>query len=119
MQKILEVTKVNVVSTRSLPPILKITATGTVPTAGWANPQLVPYTYIQAPPDGIYDFDFVADPPEDIVAQVVTPIQANYQWRNSPAGLKGIRIHASTNSVVFRFEPVESDCESQKQSIAT
>jgi hypothetical protein len=43
----------------------QITASGTVPSAGWSNPQLAPYTYVQAPPDGIYDFDFVATPPKE------------------------------------------------------
>ncbi|WP_277878059.1 hypothetical protein [Leptolyngbya sp. FACHB-261] len=32
-------------------------------------------TYVRAPPDGIYSFDLVATPPEDISAQVISPIQ--------------------------------------------
>jgi hypothetical protein len=118
MQKILEVAEVKVISLRSFPPTLQITATGTVPAAGWTNPRLVPYTYIQAPPDGIYDLDFVANPPNGIVAQVITPIEALYAWRNAPVGLKGIRVHASTNSVVFLLSQAEPDCKQEQQSIA-
>jgi hypothetical protein len=109
MQKILEVTEIKVASLRTFPPILQITAMGKVPTPGWTNPQLVPYTYIQAPPDGIYDFDFVADLPDEVVIQVITPMAASYQWRSPPAGLKGIRVHASVNSLVFRLDEVEYD----------
>jgi hypothetical protein len=38
----------------------------TVPSAGWKNLQLIPYLYPIAPPDGIYEFDFVATPPPDV-----------------------------------------------------
>lgn len=84
----------------SFPPQLRITASGTVPTADWTNPQLLPRTYIQAPPDDIYDFDFVADPPAGVAAQVVTPIKATFLWQSFPSELKGVRIHAATNEQV-------------------
>lgn len=52
MQKILEVTEVRVASLRILPQQDQISATGTVSSSGWSNPQLIPYTYIQPPPMG-------------------------------------------------------------------
>ena len=60
-QQIMLVAKVALVTVNSTH--LLITATGQVPMPGWSNPELVPYIYIQAPPDGIYDFDFVGEPP--------------------------------------------------------
>jgi hypothetical protein len=99
-KSILEVTEVRLLVLKSFPPQLQIAASGTVPTSGWSNPQLVPYNYVQAPPDGIYDFDFVATPPQDIVTEVITPIRAQYTWPTFPQELVGVRIHSSTNSKV-------------------
>jgi hypothetical protein len=98
------VNQINLAILESFPPQLRITALGTVASAGWTNPQLLPRTYIQAPPDDIYDFDFVADPPAGIVAQVVTPIAATYVWPSLPSGLKGVRIHSATNEQVALIE---------------
>ena len=102
-KSILEVTQVSLSVLKSFPPQLQIVASGTVPTTGWSNPLLVPYTYIQAPPDGIYDFVFVATPPQDVVAEVITPIRAQYIWPTFPQELVGVRIHSSTNSKVVLF----------------
>jgi hypothetical protein len=84
---------------KSNPPKLSIKASGRVSTAGWSAPELVPYVYVQAPPDGIYDFGFVAQPPppERIVAQVVSPISPSLVLEKMPAGLLGVRIHAASN----------------------
>ena len=98
MEKILEVAEIELAVLESFPPKLRITASGTVPTGGWSNPKLDPYIYIQAPPNGIYDFNFVADPPEGVATQVITPIEAVYTWEHFPEGVKGIRVHASQNS---------------------
>jgi hypothetical protein len=99
-ESILEIAEVNLFVLKSFPSQLQIVASGIAPTSGWSNPQLVPYTYVQAPPDGIYDFDFVATPPQDIVAEVITPIRAQYIWPIFPQELSGVRIHTSTNSQV-------------------
>lgn len=98
MEKILEVTEIALAVLESFPPKLRITTSGTVPTGGWSNPKLDPYIYIQAPPDGIYDFDFVADPPEGVATQVISPIEAIYIRENLTPDVKGVRIHASQNS---------------------
>ncbi len=98
MQKILEIINVHISILESFPPQLRIVASGNVPAEGWSNPTLVPYIYIQPPPDGIYDFDFFADPPEGVAAQVISPIEAVHVWKSFPEGLKGVRIHASQNS---------------------
>lgn len=84
---------------KSKPPKLSIGASGRVPTAGWSAPELVPFVYVQSPPDGIYDFDFVAQPPppDNIVAQVVSSISASLVLEKIPSGLRGVRIHAASN----------------------
>lgn len=103
-KKILEVRKVKLSILESLPLQLNITAFGTVPTSGWEDAELIPYVYIQPPPDGIYDYDFVAQPPAQPVPQVITPIVANKLQllpdRLEGVGFKGVRIHASLNSQV-------------------
>ena len=98
MEKILEVAEIELAVLESFPPKLRITASGTVPTGGWSNPKLDPYIYIQAPPNGIYDFNFVADPPEGVATQVISPIEAIFIMENLTSDVKGVRIHASQNS---------------------
>jgi hypothetical protein len=109
MQKILEITELNVSILESFPPQLKVLAKGTVPSAGWTNPQLIPYVYIQAPPDGIYDFDFVATPPKGVAAQVVSPIRVSATLPGQ--GVKGIRVHASLNAKEILLNTEESPCK--------
>jgi hypothetical protein len=55
--------------------------------------------YVQAPPDGIYDFDFVARPPTGMAIQVILPIFAGINVEHFPADLRGVRVHASNNAV--------------------
>ncbi|NJR61810.1 MAG: hypothetical protein HC769_25070 [Cyanobacteria bacterium CRU_2_1] len=108
MQKILEITEINVAILESFPVQLQVTVLGTVPSTGWSNPQLIPYSYVQAPPDGIYDFDFVATPPREISAQVISPIRARTILFQE--GVKGIRVHASLNFKEFLLEPEDASC---------
>jgi hypothetical protein len=104
-QPVLEVTEIKLVTLRTFPPRLKISVSGTVSSRGWSYPQLVPSVYIKAPPDGIYDFDFVATPPDGVAAQVITPIGATYTWQTLPQNLKGVRVHAATNCQVALLTP--------------
>ena len=94
-QKVLEVTDLAVHVVESFPPQLHVSVFGTTPSPGWTNPHLVPFTYVQAPPDGIYDFDFVATPPTGIVTKVISPIRLQADLPGE--GVNGIRIHASLN----------------------
>lgn len=99
-KKVLEVQDVQLSVLESFPPQLQITAVGTVPTGGWENAELIPYIHIQPPVDGVYDYDFVAESPAGIVVQVVTPIKASFRLESIPDNLKGVRIHASSNTLV-------------------
>ena len=65
LQLILEVMDIHLRIFESFPPQIQVTVTGAVPSRGWSHPQLLPYTYVQPPPDGIYDYDFVAAPPPE------------------------------------------------------
>jgi hypothetical protein len=105
MEKILEVTEVKLGILESFPPQLSISASGLASTPGWSNPELKPHVFIQPPPDGIYDFDFVADRPTEIVPQHVVPIEAGFVMRTFPETLKGVRIHASQNSKTALLNP--------------
>ena len=97
--KVLEVKDVRLTVYRSIPPKLLIEADGIVPTTGYTDPELIEYIYKQPPPDGIYDFDFVATPPQGGSADVLSPISASYLLVPIPKGLKGVKVHASWNSV--------------------
>jgi hypothetical protein len=83
--------------TRSLPPILSITAIGEVSSLGWSGAELSPYIYIEPPADGLWDFDFVAVPPSGFAGQQMCAISA--QWEGeAESWVKGVRIHSKTNS---------------------
>jgi hypothetical protein len=95
-EKILEVQDILVVLENN-PPVLIMKASGTVTSSGWKNPKLVPHSFDPPPPDGIYDFDFLAEEPSDISLPVVIPIEATLKLESIPDNLKGIRIHAGNS----------------------
>lgn len=98
-KKILTVLDVKLAIKKSNPPNLFIVAHGEVTTTGWSNGQLIPYVYITPPKDGIYEFDFVADPPTGISGQMISPINAECVWPDFPSDLNGVKVYASTNSI--------------------
>ena len=93
-QLVLEITAIETVREESVSLQVQSTVYGTVPSTGWVQPRLAPYSYVQVPPDGIYEFDFVACPPPGGAAKMMTPIRATVVW---PPGARGIRVYASTN----------------------
>jgi hypothetical protein len=78
--------------------LIFISAVGETRTSGWKDPQLDPFIYVQPPPDGIQDFNFVATPPSGVSLPVLTPIATFKAWKNPPSWVKGVRIHAEINS---------------------
>jgi hypothetical protein len=94
-QLVLEITAIETVREEGVARQVRSTVYGTVPSTGWVQPRLAPYTYVQAPPDGIYEFDFVAFPPQGGAAKMMTPIRTTVVW---PPGARGIRVYASTNA---------------------
>lgn len=76
---------------------------GKVNSGGWSNPQLVPFQYIQPPPDGIYDYNFVAVPPSGPSAGAFGNIELVNLLGAIPAEMKGVRIHAATSNIEYVF----------------
>jgi hypothetical protein len=118
VEKIREVTEVHVAVLESFPPKLRIAATGTVPTGGWSNGTLRPHIHIQPPPDGIHNFDFIADPPTGPAPQVISPIQATYTWEELPEGVKGMRVHASENAKTVQLDVARPDRQPNRVILA-
>ncbi|WP_201722771.1 hypothetical protein [Caulobacter sp. BP25] len=79
-------------------PKLEIAALGEVTSSGWTNPRLSPVFYVSPPPDGIWDFEFQADPPHGISGQVILPVGAIYAGV-TPDWCKGVRVHAASNAI--------------------
>jgi len=108
-----EVTSADIRIAKRLPPQAFIIAKGVVRTLGWTNGRLKPYIYVQPPPDGIYDFDFVATPPNGPAGDALAPIVSEEYVMPLPRGFRGIRIHAETNKMEF-FPITRQDGESEK-----
>ena len=81
------------------PRIVLISAYGTTNTSGWSHFRLQPYIYVQPPPDGIWDFVFVADPPSGVSLDVISHASATYVWTLGKSDFKGVRVHSATNTV--------------------
>ena len=96
-KKIYQITSMDLHILKSLPPILVIQADGEVRSAGWTGGELNPYIYVKPPADGYYEFDFVAQPPPEAGADVISTISARFAWPNFPTDLKGIKIYGRTN----------------------
>lgn len=121
MQRVLEVTSVELSLVKTKPPQIHIVTHGTVPTSGWKQPRLSPWFYIRPPDDGIQDFDFVADAPTGIVLPVITPIVGEATIPRDPAdywgpgkALHGVRIHARSSTREATF----GDAEELAQAIS-
>jgi hypothetical protein len=102
--KILETVSIDLQILKREPPILDIIAIGNVTSSGWKHGRLVPYIYITPPADGIYEFDFVAEPPTGPALTVILPIVAQGQWEDFPPDLKGVKIYSSSNSLVATLD---------------
>jgi hypothetical protein len=114
MQRVLEITSVDISLVKTKPPQIHVVAHGTVPTSGWKNPELSPWFYIRPPDDGIQDFDFAAEEPDGISLDVITCICAEFTIPADPTDfwgpgkpLVGVRIHARTNSREALFGAAE------------
>ena len=77
-----------------------VQATGEVPTAGWADPQL------EGPRlgDGILHFNFVAESPEASVPQVITGISADQSVQLGPRP-QDVTVHAEGNEMSVQLPP--------------
>jgi len=97
-QLIYSVNDVELAILKSDPPQLSISAKGETRTGGWTNPELVEIIYVTPPADGIYEYEFVATPPDGPSTTALTPIEAETVRHSIPKELKGVRVKAETNS---------------------
>lgn len=102
---IFEVQKVEFSTMEGKPESLRVIVTGIAASVGWSDPELLEHVYIQAPEDGMYGFDFVAVPPSGIVAQVLTPITAEFIYARIPSGFNGVKISAKQGTFEARYTP--------------
>jgi hypothetical protein len=79
---------------------IEMTASGSVPGAGYKNPGFLKRILYATPKDGIYEMDVVADRPAAPGAAAATPIEARGPWEHPNDGVKGVRFIAKDNSVV-------------------
>ncbi|GAB6263214.1 hypothetical protein PSSHI_34580 [Photobacterium sp. R1] len=97
--KLFQVNDIEMLYLKTNPPQLEIKVAGFASTLGWDNVRLNPFVYVVAPLDGIYEFDFVATPPEGFAAEAIMPVEANFIMQSVPSDLKGIRVYASSNQL--------------------
>lgn len=94
---------VETVSGRLQEPEALISVRGTANSGGWSSPTLKAVQYIQAPPDGIYDFSLVAQKPSGMATMVMTPIEVKDFQLTAGSDMKGVRVLAQENSITLRF----------------
>mgnify|MGYP001809911433 CR=1 FL=1 len=99
MKQVFSISEVNVCRHDIITgPCIHVSAAGSVNTSGWSGITLAPRYYIQPPADGLWDFDLIGDPPSGPVLQVPVPVAACGIY-SMPEWLKGVRVHAVSNSV--------------------
>ena len=88
---------------------ITVMATGLVNTGGWSDAELAAWSYISPPEDGILDFDLVARmPPDDaMVTMAFEDVSASIAGP-MPPWVRGIRVHASTNSTEVLLDAIPS-----------
>ena len=89
---------------KSHPPQLQIVAEGTVSSTGFTDAMLDETIYIDPPADGVYEYSFVATPPEEAGAPLMTPIRAESLRFPLPNGLKGVSVRSETNITLAMLE---------------
>jgi hypothetical protein len=101
---ILYVTSVEVVRTAADPKLDVIRVTGLASSAGWSNPQLVPFFYGK-PADDVLDLQIIADSPEQSQkADGFVPLGAIFTLEAGHP-FKGIRVRAGANAIELKAMP--------------
>jgi len=107
-QKTLSVQRVDLTIVKSYSPRLVINARGVATTPGWKKPRLEP-SYTKFAADGIQEFDFVAEPPDGMAKQALSPITAEpFEWENPPSHLRGVRVCAESDEITVPIEDAKS-----------
>jgi hypothetical protein len=88
--------KVSLIKTN--PPILLLRVSGLTLTSGWKNGQLILKSSRADIINGLWKFDFVADPPTGIYLNVLSPIEAIYEFTHVPEKKIQILVSGTSNS---------------------
>jgi hypothetical protein len=91
-----KILSVNLAMNKKNPPDLLIHVVGEVPTTGYSQVKLSRVNYTVPPKDSIQDYVLYAVPPEGIVEQIISEVEASDTYLNFPIAapwMKGIRIH--------------------------
>ena len=86
---------------------IRIDAKGNTRTSGWTNPALVPSKSTTPSEPDVFHFDFVADPPYGVSADVITPIEASHSLSGIVGRPVTITVHAETNEKSASIELVD------------
>ena len=112
--KLLEVQSITLQAMNGEKPSVAVSVQGFAATPGYSNVRLNPLEK-KLSADGILDLEFVGDPPDGIVAQVVTPAMASMVITDDVDRLVGVRVEARTNSMI---ELIQMMMERQMQATA-
>lgn len=105
---ILYVTSVEVVRTAADPKLDIVRVTGLASSAGWNNPQLVPFFYGK-PADDVLDLQFIADSPDQSQkADGFVPLGAIFTL-DAGHPFKGVRVRAGANALELKAMPGSAD----------
>jgi hypothetical protein len=97
-RQILSVENMTLLLVRTDPAQLHITAQGFVSSSGWSNSALVLIDEkSELSPDGVLDFNFIAEPPSGISLPVITPSTASFVWTKEASRVVAVRVVARTN----------------------
>lgn len=98
---IMYVTGVEVIHSGLDPKVDVIRVTGLASSAGWTEPQLVPFFYGK-PADDIFDMQFIGLPPEQSQkAEGFVPVSATFTLEAGHT-FKGVRIRAAGNALTLK-----------------
>ncbi len=79
-----------------------IVVQGQVSSSGWSNAHLKAGEG-ELSADGILDLDFLAEPPAGVSLPALFPISTQFEWDNGTGKLRGVKIHARTDTPASTF----------------
>lgn len=103
---------VTVAIKESEPPVVVISVKATAPTPGFTELRLVPR--IGDPKDLIFAFDAKGRPPQDMTAQVVSPVSFSTEYSDAPVDSLGVvEVYGQENCKAFAVKELRAtDCTS-------
>ena len=107
-QKLFSISSIQLGIIKTNPPKLDVTVSGLSTTSGWSNAELVPLEK-KLSADGILDLDFVAEPPNGLAFQSLSPIIAHLVWEGDVERLVGVKVYSRSEDKVQLLNAKLSD----------